>query len=627
MKYPNYRWIDVAIGGAAKRNNLVDVSKFRPPAKAVDAYRTVFRYPDAMREHFEKHKTVAGYNGYVYADWFPLDIDSGDLAQSLATVRQALEQLAVRYDVRLEELRLYFSGAKGFHVLIPATMLDLVPEKEMPQAFKEMAASLFDGVKVDTAIYDMVRLFRLANTINSKTGLYKVPLTPAEIMHESLERILELAKAPRKVEAIAEVDVNPALAELYRACLEKVKQPRQPNNGVRSLAKDVKPCISRLLEGVGEGERDNAGLRIAVHYAKQGLPEDLLVGLLAAWNRRNTPPLREDDIEKLARQAVEKPYDFGCGDVLLKQYCSLPCPVRRQPNEDAPAIERVKSIADAYEAYLDYVANLRKARVKLGFGPLDERMRGIAPGEVCQIIARSAVGKTTLALNILKNASESGIRPIVMFTMEMPLAQVFERMCQITLSMRGQDVEEAARSYLMRQDDRVADFANKVFESYGNVYFVDDDGLSLEDMAMYLKLAEQRAGEPVRLVVVDYMGRMRAGHGSAYEVASRLAIGLKRLAKRHNLAVISLHQISREGGNGTEPVTMDMCRDSGVIEEACDFLIGMWRPEKESAVKAEEEEIKVALLKNRRGYETKTTLIFNKPTLRIYGGDNERHPA
>lgn len=53
MIHDNFKFVDVALGGAVQRNNLVEVNKLHDHArvwkrthdKYIDCYRTYFRYP------------------------------------------------------------------------------------------------------------------------------------------------------------------------------------------------------------------------------------------------------------------------------------------------------------------------------------------------------------------------------------------------------------------------------------------------------------------------------------------------------------------------------------------------------------------------------------------------------
>src|SRR5262249_44832465 len=111
--------------------------------------------------------------------------------------------------------------------------------------------------------------------------------------------------------------------------------------------------------------------------------------------------------------------------------------------------------------------------------------------------------------------------------------------------------------------------------------------------------------------------------GSTYEQVSLVARELKNFAKRHRVALVVLCQVDREGGTGGEPITLKMGRDSGAIEEAADYLLGIWRPELREGIDKQERagvrgEFKVRVLKNRSGAAYKTiTLHFEPTTLRI----------
>src|SRR5262249_6548642 len=112
---------------------------------------------------------------------------------------------------------------------------------------------------------------------------------------------------------------------------------------------------------------------------------------------------------------------------------------------------------------------------------------------------------------------------------------------------------------------------------------------------------------PLRLVVVDHVGMIgSARRATPYEQVSEIARELKRIAKRHNVALLSLCQVGRGGESGGEPVMLRSARDSGVIEEAADYLIGLWRPELKEGLTREQREEKrgdlmACVLKNRSG--------------------------
>ncbi len=85
--------------------------------------------------------------------------------------------------------------------------------------------------------------------------------------------------------------------------------------------------------------------------------------------------------------------------------------------------------------------------------------------------------------------------------------------------------------------------------------------------------------------------------------------------------MLGLAPLSRLGGDGSVPVTMDMGRDSGEIEEVADFIIGVSRkdiagPELLGEEKYQEEKdiVYARLLKNKRGSGKRIKIHQNPET-------------
>ena len=152
----------------------------------------------------------------------------------------------------------------------------------------------------------------------------------------------------------------------------------------------------------------------------------------------------------------------------------------------------------------------------------------------------------------------------------------------------------------------------------------------MAELPKALQAARERLPVPLRVLLVDYAGLVSTNGQNAYERASRLALGLKALAKSERIAIIAAMQLSRAGGDGSEPVSRSMLRDSGVLEESVDALLGIWRPGKatglDPAEKANLENVlRVSVLKNRRGKDGATVdLMFNGESRRVYEPDAGR---
>jgi hypothetical protein len=101
-------------------------------------------------------------------------------------------------------------------------------------------------------------------------------------------------------------------------------------------------CILSLLKGVEEGVRNEAAIRLACYLLNfRHVQDETAWKRLLKWNRRNKPPLGEDELRSVFKSALENPYTFGCHDELLSSYCQSPkkCKLHRQEDPSTPSKE------------------------------------------------------------------------------------------------------------------------------------------------------------------------------------------------------------------------------------------------------------------------------------------------
>ena len=318
MNYPDYRFVNVAVEGVHNRKGIYDITKLGNPKGKKETYCTYFRYNKEMVEHFKEKKTVAGFRGTAFADWLPIDIDSEDLEEAQIYLQKLIYNLE-DYKIDINTCRFYFSGAKGFHVMIPSQYFKAKPSEDIHKRFRKIAIELAKGINIDTAIYDKTRIFRLPNTINEKTGLHKVELYPFEATSLEIIDIQKKALLPiERLEIETEYDISEELTELYHEDLNKkvIKGEQAKVN--------TKICMSKLMTGVGKGERDNVGVRVASHLRQSGLTPKMMFVALDEWNKTNNPPLTDYELSRIFEQGLQD-YEFGCHDPILKENCDKEC--------------------------------------------------------------------------------------------------------------------------------------------------------------------------------------------------------------------------------------------------------------------------------------------------------------
>jgi hypothetical protein len=212
-------------------------------------------------------------------------------------------------------------------------------------------------------------------------------------------------------------------------------------------------------------------------------------------------------------------------------------------------------------------ANPRK-RTPTGLPGLDTLILGPAPGEVFTVIARSGVGKSLVATNVMANNPTARI---IFFSLEMPSHQCIQRLWSHIAKRDGREaVELINRNTIPTEVDKVA-------TALPYQVIVDTDGLTLGDMTVYIENYEAYYGFRPDLVIIDYLeevgGAKASGEGWTRTEAT--ASALKGFSKREKVGVLSLHQANQKT-EPWEPPVQGSAKGGGYTES--DVVIGLWRP-------------------------------------------------
>ena len=187
MNHNNYKFIDTAFGGAHKRNKVIDMIKLKTPQRIADCFTTYFRFKKEYKIHVNKTGSVRGSKVFsCWSDFLWFDIDSENLDIALSQTKRLL--IALReYDIE-KHIVLFFSGSKGFHVGINATLFGFEPSPQLPGEMRSTAetiANLYD-VEIDTVVYDHNRLWRIPGSVHGKTKLKKTLLDSKKLLKYDL---------------------------------------------------------------------------------------------------------------------------------------------------------------------------------------------------------------------------------------------------------------------------------------------------------------------------------------------------------------------------------------------------------------------------------------------------------
>lgn len=219
----------------------------------------------------------------------------------------------------------------------------------------------------------------------------------------------------------------------------------------------------------------------------------------------------------------------------------------------------------------------RSRGLSTGIASLDALLqpKGLVRGSLLVIGARPKMGKTTLYSQLAINCALNEELPAVLFSLEMPDKQIFERMIG-QLSGVNTDI-------FYRGADSDTEFAHanaramQMVES-GNFFIDDTPGASLSHIVAESRRIKRERGS-VGMVLVDYLTLMTAEKADRNDLAyGMITKGLKNLAKELDCVVVLLTQLNRdlEKRTNKRPLPSDS-RDTGQIEQDCDYWIGIYR--------------------------------------------------
>jgi len=214
--------------------------------------------------------------------------------------------------------------------------------------------------------------------------------------------------------------------------------------------------------------------------------------------------------------------------------------------------------------------------VPSGFTRLDQLTSGFQSSDLIIVAARPAMGKTSFALNVARNAAVDANVPVAIFSLEMSKEQLSMRL--LTSEARI-DSARLRGGFFNEEDWERLTHAAGILEQAP--IYIDDSG-DVTPMAIRAKARRLKAEKGLGMIDIDYLQLMR---GSASKERRDLEISeisrsLKILAKELNVPVIALSQLNRmlEQRGDKRPMLSDL-RESGALEQDADLVAFIYRDE------------------------------------------------
>jgi replicative DNA helicase len=212
--------------------------------------------------------------------------------------------------------------------------------------------------------------------------------------------------------------------------------------------------------------------------------------------------------------------------------------------------------------------------IRTGFVDLDTLLGGLKRSDLVIMAARPSLGKTSLALNVARNAAIGQGARVAVFSLEMAAAQLAQR---LLASESGVD------STRLRLGEHTEAEERRILHGMGVLaeaeIYIDDTAVQrvAEIRAKAHRLNRER---PLDLVVVDYLQLIQGtgrGDNRVSEV-SDISRSLKGLARELDVTVIACSQLSRAPEQRVPHVPMlSDLRESGSIEQDADTVMFIYR--------------------------------------------------
>lgn len=271
-----------------------------------------------------------------------------------------------------------------------------------------------------------------------------------------------------------------------------------------------------------------------------------------------------------------------------------------------------ESLPEAWERLERLHENKGEIRgVPTGFKDLDNYLSGLQKSDLIILAARPSMGKTTLALDIARQAALKHGTPTVIFSLEMSTQQLVDRMLAAESRVNAWNLRTGNLS-TESEFSKIRDSLDRLAKA---PIFIDDmAGSSIVRMRSICRRIKAEHG--IGLIVVDYLQLMSTSKNfdNVVNQVTEISRSLKALAKEFDVPVIALSQLSRAvESRGGRPRLSDL-RDSGSIEQDADVVMFIHREDKGKDESEKTNIAEILIEKHRNGPVGKVDLYFDEKT-------------
>lgn len=545
----------------------------------LDYYSSIYEYNDEQYEHWKKTASLAGITDVTTSKLiFDFD-DAVNLENAKKDTLTTIDRL-VEKGIPKDKIQISFSGSKGFGLQVDTD------QTLTPDDFKSITRGISGDLKTfDTSVSDAQRIVRVVGTKHPKSKLYKIPLTLNQISSLNVDDIKSLAKNldDKFVEVINSWS-STSLPESFKQLKQKKKEQSKMESQIivtEGLDMSAKPkWLSEakwaLQNGFfGEGQRNGAFMILASTYRGQGFDKVVTYRMLKGVaeiqaKRNNVTPYDNSELWKNIINVVYSPSwkggNYSYDNTPLLQEVTKNLGLR------VPSIgeENPKFITDITGKFKHYVKNIEKNTIKTGIKSLD---RGLfmSTGMNIGLLGAPGSGKSSLALEILRNTSKNGVKS-VFASLDMSSTRIYEK---LMYKLTGRSRDEVYKSF---KEDKEEEYIKLLEENYGNVFFYDKSSPTVKDIREYILKCQEQSGEKIKLVMLDYFERLSSDINDDTAASKRVAGELQDLVNDLDICLITLVQPNKMSGDMSQPIlSYNNIKGSSFLAQSFRMILSIYR--------------------------------------------------
>jgi len=271
-------------------------------------------------------------------------------------------------------------------------------------------------------------------------------------------------------------------------------------------------------------------------------------------------------------------------------------------------------IKDTLEEAWERLDEMHKGGAELrgvpsGFPALDTLLSGFQKSDLIILAARPSMGKTTLALDIARQAAIQHNVPVAVFSLEMNTQQLVDRMLAAESRVNAWKLRTGKLS-LDEDFDKLRNSLEKL--SKAPIFIDDQAGNTIIKMRSAARKLKSEHG--LGLIIVDYLQLMSTAkhYDSMVNQITEVSRSLKGLAKELDVPVIALSQLNRAIETRRDRPRLSDLRDSGSIEQDADVVIFIHRDDKYNEQSDKPNVAQIIVEKHRNGPVGEVELYFDQ---------------